>query len=83
MSEPPQNPLKNRFRLRLVLCKAQVRKVEQGLTGLAMEVALPGGVTLKVDVPVIADVQLGDLLTLYTEVLASEKNLLPKEPPNA
>lgn len=68
------------LRLRLILGKYPVTRVEKGLTGLLMEIALPGGMKILCDLPVTADVRLGDLLTLYTEVLADPNRPQPMVP---
>ena len=41
-----------------------------------MTISLGGSVTMTADLPITADVRLGDYLTLYTEVLA-DANLIP------
>ncbi len=64
--ESPQT----KMRLVLILGKFQVTKVDPGLTGVKFTLKLGGSVTLTADCPVPCDVQLGDRLTLYTEVLA-------------
>lgn len=73
-------PAKDSMRLRLVLGKFQVSKVDKGLAGLAMTIDLGGGVKIRCDIPVSADVRVGDLLTFYTEVLADLSNPNPMTP---
>ena len=73
MSEIPE-----RYRLRLVLGKFRVTSVSSGLTGTQLKINLDGAVTMVVDAPIQADVKLGDILTLYTEVLSKE---IPNAPP--
>ena len=70
--ESPKEPL----RLRLVFGKFQVTKLDKGLTGLKMVIALGGSVSMTADLPIQADVRLGDWITLYTEVFA-DANALP------
>ncbi len=60
------------FRLRLILGKFQVTAVSQGLTGTKASLNLGNSVKLHIDIPIQADVKLGDYLTLYTEVLAGD-----------
>lgn len=55
----------NSLRLRLVLGKYPV--MERGNN--VMKVALGGSTTMTITLPDGADVRVGDLLTLYTEVL--------------
>ncbi len=71
---------KDALRLRLVLGKYQVRKIDKGLTGLVMTISLPSGVFMKCDLPFQADVRVGDILTFYTEVLADMSKLPPPQP---
>lgn len=59
-----------RVRHRLILGKFQVIKVEPGLTGMRLHINLGNSVVVVIDSPVNSDVQVGDRLTLYTEVLA-------------
>lgn len=62
----------DKFRLICNLGKYQVVKVEKGLTGTHFVLQLPNNVKMQADLPLIADIQVGDILTLYTEVLADE-----------
>jgi hypothetical protein len=65
--ESPQNAL----RYRLVGPKVQVTKVEKGTQGMKIHMRM-GTVTMIWDAPIPkADVRVGDLLTLYTEVLVN------------
>lgn len=59
---------KDALRLRLILGKYQVTKIEKGLMGLRATIALPQSVTMTADLPASADVRLGDWLTFYSEV---------------
>lgn len=66
--EPTQSPLAG-FRYRLVGPKFQVVKVEKGKTGIRIHMKYEA-IGMVWDCPVTnADVRIGDLLTLYTEVL--------------
>lgn len=58
------------MRLRLILGKFRVTKVSPGLQGCRITIDIGNSVTMNIDSPIPADVRLGDLLTLYTEVLA-------------
>jgi hypothetical protein len=64
------------LRIRLILGKYPVLSISPGHFGFKMILDMGNNVRITADVPVQADVKVGDLLTLYTEVLA-------KEPPNA
>lgn len=61
------------LRYRLILGKFRVTAISTGLAGSKATLALPGSVTMTIDIPLRADVKLGDLLTLYTEVLCSDQ----------
>lgn len=64
--ESPQTAL----RLRAILGKFPVTKVERGLTGIRFTLSMGNSVFITCDMPTAADVKVGDILTLYTEVLA-------------
>lgn len=72
---------KEQMRLRLVLGKFRVTDVTQTLSGQVMKVALGGSTTMTAPLPDRADIQIGDLLTLYTEVLLKEQNHAITLPP--
>jgi hypothetical protein len=59
------------LRLRLILGKFQVTGVSNGLTGTKAFLNLRGA-RMEIDIPVQADVKIGDWLTLYTEVLSGD-----------
>lgn len=61
------------LRYKLVLGKYPVVRVEQIAGGFAFVIQFPNGVKMIVNSPTDADVREGDLLTLYTEVLAHAK----------
>jgi len=61
---------KDKVRLRLIFGKFPVIKAEHGQWGTKFSISLPHGITLQADANIPTDVQVGDLLTLYTEVLA-------------
>jgi hypothetical protein len=65
--------IKDKVRLKLVFGKFPVVKAEHGQWGTKFVIMLPHGITLHADANVPTDVQVGDLLTLYTEVLADAK----------
>ena len=65
--------LAHALRYRLILGKFRVKAISQGLTGLKATLDLGSSVTMVVDCPIRADVKLGDLLTLYTEVLVNDQ----------
>ena len=62
------------FRYRLILGKYPITKVEPVAGGIRIKVRVSEGVSFDTIVPTSADVRLGDLLTLYTEVLTKEPN---------
>lgn len=55
------------LRVRLIIGKFQVIKVDPGLTGFLATISMGNSVTLTMDCPISADVRVGDLLTFYTE----------------
>jgi len=71
-------PVKNTMRLIVNLGKYQIVKVDKGMIGTSFTIALPNNVTIRADLPYQADVHIGDVLTLYTEVLA---HALPTDAP--
>ena len=66
--------MKDRTRLKLVLGKFLCTRVQKSLGQIKFAVELPGLGHIVVNVPKNADVREGDLLTLYTEVLAKERS---------
>jgi len=66
---PMQKP---RLRYQLILGKFPVTQVKRGLTNLELVLDLGKGLYLITHAPDTADVRQGDLLTLYTEVLAKD-----------
>jgi len=71
-------PSKDSLRLIVNLGKYQVVKVDKGTLGTSFTLALPNNVTIRADLPYPADVRIGDLLTIYTEVLS---NVFPTDAP--
>jgi len=69
--------MEDRLRYKLILGKFLVRRVEQKGASLEFSIELPGLGQLICTGP-LADVKEGDLLTLYTEILANAK---PSETP--
>lgn len=66
------------FRYRLILGKYPVIKVEPSLTRIYLTLQVKNKLFLTTECPLTSDVRLGDLLTLYTEVLS---NAVPQVPP--
>jgi hypothetical protein len=62
-------PLSGKMRLKLVLGKYPVVRIQKSPTGLFFALQLQNDVKLVCEVPATVDVREGDLLTLYTEVL--------------
>ena len=58
-------------RLRLVLGKYRVLKVERHPYGFQIAIDLLQGIKMVVELPASADVREGDILSLYTEVLTN------------
>ena len=69
--------MEDRLRYKLILGKFLVRRVVQKGQSLEFSIELPGLGQLICTGP-LADVKEGDLLTLYTEILANAK---PSETP--
>ena len=65
--------LAHALRYRLIFGKFRVKAVTKGLTGQRFDIDLGNSITITVDAPIRADVKLGDLLTLYTEVLCHDQ----------
>ncbi len=68
---------KSPLRLRLILGKFQVKDLSKGVIGTKATIDLGRGVSMNMDIPVNADLRLGDWLTFYTECPYA----LPSEPP--
>lgn len=62
------------FRLRLVLGKYRVVNIEAGNVAV---IQLGGTTQMRVPIPERADIRLGDILTLYTEVLTKDTPYAP------
>lgn len=65
--------IENALRFKVALGKFQVTAVSLGLTGTRFTIQLPNSVTMTIDAPLRADVRVGDMLTLYTEVLCNDQ----------
>jgi hypothetical protein len=61
-----------KVRLKVIFGKFPVVAVDQGYLGVRFTLQMPGGKIIS-DLAVQADVRVGDLLTVYTEVLADDK----------
>ena len=70
--EPIETPLEKRMRYKLVIGKFAVKKVVDRGAALEFAVEFPGLGTM-IFVGPKADVREGDLLTFYTEILATER----------
>jgi len=62
----------DKFRLIVQFGKFPVVAVTRGAVGTEFTIAMHG-IKVKADLAVQADIRVGDLLTLYTEVLADDK----------
>jgi hypothetical protein len=68
------DPFPERQRYRLILPKRRLVKIEPGVSGCRLHVH-QHGITEIIDCPVsteFLDVQIGDMLTFYTELLAKK-----------
>ena len=65
------------LRLRLILGKYRVTKVKRDALEVEFTMAMGSGVNITVSVPPYADVNEGDILTLYTEVLTHANTQQP------
>lgn len=70
--ESAQAAIKDRFRFRLILGKFPIIKIEPGLGEKIVTLRINEGISLTAGCPLSSDVRIGDILTLYTEVLAKE-----------
>ena len=57
-------------RYKILLAKCQVSQVKRGSIGCKFVATLPNGTTFDVDLSFVPDVRVGDILSIYTEVLA-------------
>jgi hypothetical protein len=64
--EPP----KNTVRYKVLLDKCQVTKVGRGELGCSFEALSPKGMGIKADLSFQADIRVGDILSIYTEIYA-------------
>ena len=62
------------LRILVILGKYRVTKVEKGVFGTKFRMDMGNSVFVDADLGVSADVRVGDLLTIYTEVLADDKS---------
>jgi hypothetical protein len=63
--------LEGKMRMRLILGKYPVVRIEKSPNGLYFALQLQEGIKYVVEVPATVDIREGDLLTLYTEVLCN------------
>jgi hypothetical protein len=63
-----------RLRHQLILGKLPVIEVIRGLTNQTIILSIADKYFLRTTCPLTSDVKVGDLLTLYTEVLAQERH---------
>lgn len=76
--------MSKQMRMVLVLGKYRVSQIEQNQlkSGYMMKVELGGSTTMTIPIPNTCDVRVGDLLTLYTEVLMkASDNAIIIQPP--
>jgi hypothetical protein len=70
------------FRFKLILAKIEVKHVERTPTGWQFSLELPGLGALLIHAPPQADIQVGDRLTLYTEVASAKPSLVGPTAPS-
>lgn len=70
------------FRVRLILGKFRVIRVERGATGFRAMIDLGNSVTMTIDCPFSADLRRHDILTFYTEVPYADPSTTPLNKPN-
>jgi hypothetical protein len=63
--------LSGQMRMKLVLGKYPVVRIEKSPNGLYFALQLQEGIKYVVEVPATVDIREGDLLTLYTEILCN------------
>jgi hypothetical protein len=68
----------SKVRLRPILGKYPVSAVDKVISGWRVTLQLPG-VKLIMDLPEFVDVRVGDILTLFTEVLTHANSNKPPE----
>ena len=68
----------DKVRLLVQFGKFPVVSVNKGSFGTEFTLSMPGGVKIKADLGIRADVRVGDHLTLFTEVLADDE---PRDKP--
>lgn len=62
-------PAENKIRYKLLLDKCQVTNVTQGELGTSFTAMSPKGMSIRADLSFRPDIRLGDVLSIYTEVL--------------
>ena len=63
-------PLEKKVRYKVLLDKCQVTRVEQGELGTSFSAISPKGMSIRADLSFKPDVRVGDILSIYTELLA-------------
>jgi hypothetical protein len=63
-------PVKEKVRYKLLLDKCQVIEATYGELGLTFKAISPRGMTIKADLSFQADLRVGDILSIYTEIYA-------------
>ena len=80
--EPTQNEVEEMYRIRLILGKFRVIKMEKGAVGFRAWIDLGNSVNMVIDCPFSADLRLYDNLTFYTEVPYADPATTPLNKPN-
>ena len=63
-------PAQKKVRYKVLLDKCQITKVEHGELGCSFQAISPKGMGIKADLSFEADVRVGDILSIYTEIYA-------------
>lgn len=63
-----------RLRHQLILGKFPIVEITRGLTSYTIVLAAQDKLFIRTTCPLTSDVKVGDLLTMYTEVLAQERH---------
>jgi hypothetical protein len=66
-------PAKNKVRYKVLLDKCQITNVTLGNLGCSFHAISPTGMTIRADLSFRADVRVGDILSIYTELYAHDQ----------
>ena len=66
-------PIEKKVRYKILLDKCQVIEAQNGKMGLSFKAISPRGMTIKADLSFQADLRVGDILSIYTELYAHDQ----------